>query len=197
MKYKLPLYPLLLAVPLTASAANTEAHSDTSRVETAGTLCESGETQSSKYIASADAYILSYNCNCTAQENHILIILGQPPKAYQLDASNTVSTLELEGLDAIPDTFSRVPLCEKTQAAGSAITILNKIPSTSGAAPYCYSGGPFIEQNNTQCLKSKCKSALKLLNRTSKPSHTDNHRCEASGESRVSDKQQCIRSQST
>lgn len=170
MNSKNPLIALLLAAPLIASGVNAAAQPDTSRVETTGTFCEAGETQSSKYIASADAFVLSCDCDCTAQENRIWIILGKTLQTYRLDASKAVSTLELKGLNAIPDTFGPVPLCEKTQMADSAITILTKMPSTSGASPYCYSAEPFIKQNNTQCETRECKKALDSLDGSSKQS---------------------------
>lgn len=163
MNSKSLLIALLLAAPLIASCANAATQPDTSKVEITKEFCESGETQSSKYIASAEAFVLSCDCDCTAQENRIWIILDKPRQAYRLDASKAVSTMELKGLDAIPDTFGPVPLCEKTQAADSPITILTKMPSTSGASPYCYSAEPFIKQNNTQCKTTECRKVLDSL----------------------------------
>lgn len=81
-----------------------------------------------------------------------------------------MSTLELNGLDAIPDTFGPVPLCEKQQSASSGITIFTKMPRTSGASPYCYSAEPFIEQSSTQCVSAECKKVLASLGGSSKPS---------------------------
>ncbi|MHB9801190.1 hypothetical protein ACYCAX_25695 [Pseudomonas sp. MT3] len=143
---------------------NAASQSDTTSVETIRTFCEGGETQSSRYIASADTFVLSCGCDCTTQENRIWIISGKTRQTYQLDASKAVATLELKGLAAIPDTFGPVPLCEEQQESSSDITLLTKIPSTNGASPYCYLAEPFIAQERTQCDSEQCKKVLSVLN---------------------------------
>lgn len=154
---------LFLAAPLITSYASASALPDTSKPEEIGEFCEADETQTSKYIASAGAFILSCECDCTAQENRIWIIFDRSQEIYKLDASKAVSTLEFKGLDAIPDTFGKVPLCEKTQAADSTITILTKMPSTSYSSPYCYSAEFFVKQSSTQCETTECMMVMGSL----------------------------------
>ncbi|MCY1280185.1 hypothetical protein D3C76_694170 [compost metagenome] len=165
MNSKPLLITLLLASSFIAGAAHAAAQSDTSKVKTTVEFCEAGETQSSKFIASADTFVLSCDCDCTAQENRIWIIPNRSRQTYQLDASKAVSTLELKGIAAIPDTFGPVPLCEKPQEGGNGITILTKMPSTGGASPYCYAAEPFIEKSIAPCESAQCKKVLASLGR--------------------------------
>lgn len=177
MKYKTPAIALLLALPLvaaniiTATAQSNDEESDTSRFQMDEKFCEAGETQSSKHIKSADSFILSCECNCTAQENRIWIIPRKTKATYQIDASKAVSTREIENLNSIPDVFGLVPFCEKKRAANSAITILTKRPSANSSSPYCYSAQPFIEQDNKKCDTTECKKILEPLTKNSQPPH--------------------------
>lgn len=163
MNSKPLLISLLLVSPVIASCANAETQPDTSWIKITKQICESGEMQSSKYIRSADAFILSCDCDCTAQENRIWIIFDRSQEIYRLDASKAVSTLELKGIDAIPDTFGKIPLCENARATESTITILTKMPSTNDASPYCYSAKYFVKQSNTQCKTTECMMVLDSL----------------------------------
>lgn len=161
MKYKTPASALLLALSISANSITAIAQSnyektETYRIQINEEFCESGETQSSKYINSADSFILSCECNCTAQENRLWLISRKTKATYQIDASKAVSTREIENLDSIPDIFGSVPFCEKKPATKSAITILTKQPSTNSSPPYCYSAQPFIEKNNKKCDTAEC-----------------------------------------
>lgn len=176
MKYKTPAVVLLLALPLaansiTATAQSNDEKTDTSRFQMNEKFCEAGETQSSKYINSADSFILSCECNCTAQENRLWIVLRKTKATYQIDASKAVSTKEIENLDSIPDVFGLVQFCEKKPAANSTITILTKRPSANSSSLYCYSAQPFLEQDNKKCETAECKKISEALTENSRSPH--------------------------
>lgn len=178
MKYKTQTIALLLSLPLaanstTAIAKSNDEISETSRFQTNEKFCEAGKTQSSKHIKSADSFILSCECNCTAQENRIWIVPNKTKATYQIDASKAVSTREIESIDSIPDIFGPVPFCEKNPATNSAITILTKRPKANSSPPYCYSAQPFIEQENKKCDTAECKKISESLTQNSQPHHAE------------------------
>lgn len=123
--------------------------------------CDDGEIATSRWNMLSGEYVLSCECDCTAQENRFWII-NSSGNVKSLDASKVTSSVDLiKNKQGVPDTFGVVPFCSAVQSHSSSLVFLEKIPSNASAgAPYCYS---LMKQDSAEsCLSETCMDKEKI-----------------------------------
>ncbi len=134
-------------------------------VAIAENYCGSDGVPKSKWDIKSGDYVLSCECDCTAQENSFWFV-SQDGKVKTLDASKVVSALDVvRGKSGVPDIFGAVPYCEPKKLKGDQLVYLQKGPSASGGAqPYCYS---IVEHEAAEtCITEDCMQKQKLVVKT-------------------------------
>ncbi|KJZ66016.1 tetratricopeptide repeat protein [Pseudomonas fluorescens] len=125
-------------------------------------FCGSEGLPKSKWDIRSQSYILSCECDCTAQENSFWFI-DKNGSVQTLEASKVVSGLDIaRNKSGIPDAFGVVPYCQPVKVDANQLIYLQKVPSVSGQPqPYCYSTLKYDEAQ--VCTTSDCVQKQKLV----------------------------------
>lgn len=124
--------------------------------------CAVGEVAKSKWDIRSDTYILSCECDCTAQEDRFWLV-GADKGTRLIEASKILSSIDVEKNKlGIPDAFGVVPYCEPIEVEAESLIYLSKRPSgRSDMGPYCYS---LIEQSSAElCLTDSCVEKQRII----------------------------------
>lgn len=124
--------------------------------------CDEGEIATSRWNMLSGEYVLSCECDCTAQENRFWII-SPSGNIKSLDAGKVTSAVDLiKNKQGVPDTFGVVHFCSAVQSRSSGLVFLEKTPSNASAdAPYCYS---LMKQDSAEsCLSEICMDKEKIV----------------------------------
>lgn len=127
--------------------------------------CAVGEVAKSKWDIRSGTYILSCECDCTAQENRFWLV-GADGGTKLLDASKVISSVDIEKNElGIPDAFGIVPYCEPIEVQVESLIYLSKRPSgRSGMGSYCYS---LVEKGSAEsCSTDGCLEKQRIVERT-------------------------------
>lgn len=128
--------------------------------------CSAGEVTHTKWDIRSGTYILSCECNCTAQENSFWLV-GTNGNVQTLNASEIVSSVDIaKNPSGVPDIFGVVPYCSKLESSADRLIYLQKRPGGPGGAQgYCYSA---VDQSavescsTTDCLEKQNAAIVTL-----------------------------------
>lgn len=129
--------------------------SDFCSIQVEKNYCSGGEIATSRWNMLSGEYVLSCECDCTAQENRFWII-SSSEDVKSIDASKVLSSIDLrKNKQGIPDIFGVVPFCRAVNLNSNVLVFLEKLPSKAPTdAPYCYS---LMKQDLAEaCVTEKC-----------------------------------------
>ncbi|WP_161468512.1 tetratricopeptide repeat protein [Pseudomonas syringae] len=124
--------------------------------------CGDGEIAKSRWNMLSGEYVLSCECDCTAQENRFWIV-SSSGDVKSLDASKILSSIDLsKNKQGIPDTFGVVPFCRAENSGSNVLVFLEKLPSNkSASAPYCYS--QMKQESAELCITEECLEKKRVV----------------------------------
>ncbi|SMS12850.1 tetratricopeptide repeat protein [Pseudomonas viridiflava] len=124
--------------------------------------CDDGEIATSRWDILSGEYVLSCECDCTAQENRFWII-SPSGGVKSLEASKVTNSVDLvKHKKGVSDTFGVVPFCSAMLSRSNGFIFLEKTPSNAYvSAPYCYS---LIKKDSAgTCQSETCIDKEKIV----------------------------------